>query len=154
MFPGHAENVRIGQGVEQVPSVRLWSGPAWRCTALPVRLRYDRNLSGINLSIEIYQMRNITSRQLKAALAMLGWKVSDLAAASGVSEPTIWRLETSDGALTGRDTTIEKLIGALEGAGVIFLDENGEGPGVRLRKTSKQRSSKPAPPQKTRPRRS
>ena len=114
-------------------------------------------------------MHNITSRQLKAALAMLGWKVSDLAEASGLSEPTIWRLETSDGALTGRAATIERLIGALKGAGVIFIEENGEGPGVRLRKVHKQRkpavtavepagASKPAigsktAPPKARPRR-
>jgi transcriptional regulator with XRE-family HTH domain len=113
-------------------------------------------------------MRNITSRQLKAALAILGWKVSDLAGASGLSEPTIWRLETSDGSLTGRAGTIERLIGALEGAGVIFLDENGEGPGVRLRKVHKQRKpaaelasasktgagGKTATPKRTRPQRS
>ncbi len=115
-------------------------------------------------------MHNVTSRQLKAALALLGWKVSDLAEASGLSEPTIWRLETTDGVLAGRATTIEKLIGALEGAGVIFLEQNGEGPGVRLRKTSRQRkptaaaaepasASKQVPattakPKKMRPRRS
>jgi len=29
---------------------------------------------------------------------------------------------------------------ALEAAGVIFIDENGEGPGVRLRKRSKEKS--------------
>lgn len=41
----------------------------------------------------------------------------------------IWRLETSDGALTGRDTTIEKLIGALEGAGVDFPGRKRGGAG-------------------------
>jgi transcriptional regulator with XRE-family HTH domain len=76
----------------------------------------------------------ISSRQLKAALALLGWKVSELADASGVSEPTIWRLETAEGAIGGRPATTEKLIDALERAGIIFIEENGEGPGVRLRK--------------------
>ena len=85
---------------------------------------------------------DITSRQLKAALALLGWKVSDLAEASGVSEPTIWRLETAEGPVGGRPATTEKLINALENAGIIFLEENGEGPGVRLRK---RRKSAPAP---------
>lgn len=73
---------------------------------------------------------------------MLGWKVSELADASGVSEPTIWRLETADGSVGGRPETTEKLIGALERAGIIFIDGNGEGPGVRLRKGP--RTSRPA----------
>jgi transcriptional regulator with XRE-family HTH domain len=112
-------------------------------------------------------MRKITSRQLKAALAMLGWKVSDLAEASGVSEPTIWRLETAEGEVGGRPATTEKLVDALETAGIIFLDGNGEGPGVRLRKIpwsrkpasapaepSKPAARKTAPAKKMRPRRS
>jgi transcriptional regulator with XRE-family HTH domain len=79
----------------------------------------------------------ISSRQLKAALALLGWKVSELADASGVSEPTIWRLETAEGSVGGRPATTEKLIDALERAGIIFIEGNGEGPGVRLRKVLK-----------------
>lgn len=107
-------------------------------------------------------MGKITSRQLKAALALLGWKVSDLAQASGVSEPTIWRLETAEGEMGGRPATTEKLIDALQSAGIIFLEENGEGPGVRLRKNippgKSAGASKPVPatktssPRKTRPR--
>jgi transcriptional regulator with XRE-family HTH domain len=84
----------------------------------------------------------ISSRQLKAALALLGWKVSELAEASGVSEPTIWRLETAEGSVGGRPETAEKLIGALERAGIIFIEADGEGPGVRLRK--EPRASRPA----------
>src|SRR5215831_4162947 len=81
--------------------------------------------------------KTISSRQLKAALALLGWKVNELADASGVSEPTIWRLETAQGSVRGRPETTEKLIGALERAGIIFIEADGEGPGVRLRKESR-----------------
>jgi transcriptional regulator with XRE-family HTH domain len=81
----------------------------------------------------------ITARQLKAALALLGWKVSDLKKATGISAPTIWRLETAEGPLGGLPETVEKIQAALERAGVIFIEENGGGPGVRLRK-AKQRS--------------
>ena len=81
----------------------------------------------------------ISARQLKAALAMVGWKVADLAEASGVSEPTIWRLETTDGPLGGRPETTEKLIEALEGAGVVFVDEADGGPGVYLPKGKRRR---------------
>lgn len=76
----------------------------------------------------------ISVRQVKAARAMLAWSQSDLAAASGVSEPTIARLESVDGPIGGRADTVLKIVQALETAGVIFVPENGEGAGVRLRK--------------------
>lgn len=65
---------------------------------------------------------------------MLGWSQERLALESGVSVPTIKRLEPGDDPLRVRLDTIEKLQRALESAGVIFVAENGEGPGVRLRK--------------------
>jgi transcriptional regulator with XRE-family HTH domain len=65
---------------------------------------------------------------------LLGWSQADLAAKSGISEPTIARLESVEGNLGGRQGTAEKIRKALEGAGVEFIDENGGGPGVRLRK--------------------
>ena len=73
--------------------------------------------------------------QIKAARALLDWSQERLAAKSGVSIPTVKRLEAKVGSLAGRPDTAEKLVAALEGAGVIFVEENGEGPGVRLRKT-------------------
>ncbi len=77
----------------------------------------------------------ISVRQVKAARAMLGWSQDDLAEQSGVSKPTIARLETADSnGLGGYAATRDKIIRALERAGVIFVDENGDGPGVRLRK--------------------
>jgi hypothetical protein len=44
------------------------------------------------------------------------------------------RLEASDGALGGREDTAARIIVALQRGGVMFIDENGEGPGVRLQK--------------------
>jgi transcriptional regulator with XRE-family HTH domain len=76
----------------------------------------------------------ITIRQVKAARALLGWSQADLAKHSGVSEPTIARLESADGELGGRGDTVRKIHGALDASGVEFIDENGGGPGVRLRK--------------------
>ena len=77
----------------------------------------------------------VSIRQVKAARALVGWSQDQLARKSGVSLPTIKRLEAADGDLGGRSSTGEALKIALEVAGVIFVDENGEGPGVRLRKT-------------------
>ena len=76
----------------------------------------------------------ITTRQVKAARALLGWSQADLARRSGVSEPTIARLETVDGPLAGREATTRKIQIALEAGGVDFIEANGGGPGVRLRK--------------------
>ncbi|MHC2017621.1 helix-turn-helix domain-containing protein [Methylobacterium sp. CM6247] len=73
-------------------------------------------------------------RQVKAARALLGWSQGDLAERSGVSKPTVARLETGEGDLGGYADTRDKILSALEAAGVIFIEQNGEGPGVRLRK--------------------
>lgn len=75
----------------------------------------------------------VSIRQVKAARALLGWSQQELAEAAGVSEPTVKRLEAAAGHLGGRAVTIQKLLAALEHAGIEFIAENGGGPGVRLR---------------------
>jgi transcriptional regulator with XRE-family HTH domain len=84
----------------------------------------------------------VSIRQLKAARALLAWSQEQLATAADVSVPTIKRLEAQEGPLGGRSETGDKIRLALEGAGVEFIDENGGGPGVRLRKRSKEKSRK------------
>ena len=81
----------------------------------------------------------VTTRQIKAARALLAWSQADLADRSGISEPTVARLESADGKLGGREDTTQKLRAAIETAGVEFIDENGGGPGVRLRKPAKEK---------------
>jgi transcriptional regulator with XRE-family HTH domain len=81
----------------------------------------------------------VTTRQIKAARALLGWSQADLAEKSGVSEPTVARLESLDGELGGRELTVQKLRAAIEGAGAAFIESNGGGPGVRLRKQPKEK---------------
>jgi predicted transcriptional regulator len=78
--------------------------------------------------------------QIKAARALLDWSQERLAIAADISLPTIKRLEAVDGPLGGRDDTGAKIRRALETAGITFIDENGGGPGVRLRKRSLKRS--------------
>ena len=82
----------------------------------------------------------VTIRQVKAARALVGWSQSDLARHSGISEPTIARLESADGALGGRGETVKKILAALEANGIEFIEANGGGPGVRLRAASKPKS--------------
>jgi hypothetical protein len=64
-----------------------------------------------------------------------------LAERSGISEPTIARLESVDGDLGGREGTTEKIRAAIERAGVEFIDENGGGPCVRLRNRQRKEQS-------------
>lgn len=65
------------------------------------------------------------------ARAALGWNTQELAAKAGVGLNTVNRFEAGQDA---RVSSVEKMRRALEAAGVIFVPENGEGPGVRLRK--------------------
>jgi predicted transcriptional regulator len=81
----------------------------------------------------------VTIRQIKAARALLGWSQADLARGSDVSEPTIARLEAVEGEIGGRQGTARRIQAALERAGIEFIEENGGGPGVRLRKRQQKK---------------
>jgi transcriptional regulator with XRE-family HTH domain len=79
----------------------------------------------------------LTSAQIRAARALIRWSAEDLAKETTLSVTTIRRAElrNSETSLTSaNDRTIRQ---ALESAGVEFIDENGGGPGVRLRKPHK-----------------
>jgi transcriptional regulator with XRE-family HTH domain len=78
----------------------------------------------------------VSIRQIKAARALLDWSQEELAAAAEISIPTIKRLEAGEGPLGGRSETGDKIRKALLLAGIEFIDENGGGAGVRLRKPS------------------
>ncbi|KQZ99769.1 hypothetical protein ASD64_14715 [Mesorhizobium sp. Root157] len=78
----------------------------------------------------------MTPEQCRAARALKDWTQSDLAKASGVSDLTIRNFERSKTTL--QPATLQVLRTALEAAGVLFIDSNGNGPGVRLRDRLKQ----------------
>jgi transcriptional regulator with XRE-family HTH domain len=69
----------------------------------------------------------------------LSWCQSDVAGHSGISKPTIARLESTDGELGGRGETVRKIRAALEASGIEFIEENGTGEGVRFRKPRRSR---------------
>jgi transcriptional regulator with XRE-family HTH domain len=77
--------------------------------------------------------------QCRMARAALGLGVRELASAAKVSSDTVARFERGDEL---KERTIEALQRALEAAGVEFIDENGGGPGVRLRRPEKEKSRK------------
>jgi transcriptional regulator with XRE-family HTH domain len=74
--------------------------------------------------------------QLRMARAAVGWGVRELAREAGVTANTVTRIENGADA---KQSTMDRLQRALEAAGVEFIDENGSGPGVRLRKRQKQK---------------
>jgi transcriptional regulator with XRE-family HTH domain len=82
----------------------------------------------------------VTSQQVKAARALLSWTGAQLADAARIGKATIWRLESVDGPLGGEPETVAKIVGALEAAGVEFLD--GSRPGVRMRPAKPSRRPK------------
>ena len=67
-----------------------------------------------------------TSRQMKAARALLSWNQGDLADASGVSLPTIKRLELSFGTVGGHSRTMLAIYAAFEKAGIEFESDEDE----------------------------
>jgi transcriptional regulator with XRE-family HTH domain len=81
---------------------------------------------------------DVTTEQLRAARGLLGWSQSDLAKRAGLSVPTIKRLEVDFG-IRVSDQAREKIRLALEAAGVVFLEENGGGVGVRFGKPHRRK---------------
>jgi transcriptional regulator with XRE-family HTH domain len=81
----------------------------------------------------------MTAGQLRAARALLGMDQKSLADLSGVSMPTIQRMEASDGVVRGTVETLTKVIEALNRAGVDLIGDDarseGGGRGVRFRQS-------------------
>ena len=80
----------------------------------------------------------ITAAQLRAARALLGIDQRKLAKLSGLSLPTIQRMEASDGVIRGNVDSLMKLVAALDSGGVELIADNatspGGGRGVRLKR--------------------
>ena len=75
----------------------------------------------------------MTPAQSRAARALLDWGQEQLASAAEVSSVTVRNFENEKAA--PQRATLSAMRRALETAGVIFVEENGEGPGVRLAKS-------------------
>ena len=79
----------------------------------------------------------ITAAQMRAARALLGIDQRQLAELSGVSLPTIQRMEASEGNVRGVIDTLTKVVEALDRAGIELIGENAVsregGRGVRLK---------------------
>ena len=80
----------------------------------------------------------ITAAQLRAARALLGIDQRKLAELSGLSLPTIQRMEASDGVIRGNVDSLMKLVAALDAGGIDLISDHAAsssgGRGVRLKR--------------------
>jgi transcriptional regulator with XRE-family HTH domain len=84
---------------------------------------------------------SVTAEQLRAARALLGWSQTELAKQAGMSLPTVKRVESERGPKVSEEARFA-LQRALGLSGIEFIDENGGGPGVRLRKRQRLKTPK------------
>ena len=82
----------------------------------------------------------ITAEQCRAARGLLDWSQQELADRAGVGIVTVRHIEA--GRNEPRRSTLDVLRRALEDAGVEFIDRNGGGVGVRLRKPAAQKKGR------------
>ena len=100
-------------------------------------------MSNIKRSVERqHKSERLTGAQIRSARSLVRWRAEDLARASAVGIATIRRAELIDGETSMTSPNDLAVRSALEAAGVEFIDENGGGPGVRLRKRTSGKSRK------------
>jgi hypothetical protein len=90
---------------------------------------------GLIVNMKIHPL---TGGQIRAARALLKWSAADLARHCTLGVNTIRRAEVGEvtSLTAANDTAIRR---TFEAAGVEFIDENGGGPGVRLRKRHRKK---------------
>ena len=75
---------------------------------------------------------------MRAARGLLGIDQRELAQRSGLSLPTIQRMEASEGVIRGNVDSLMKLVGALEALGIELISADAAshsgGRGVRLKR--------------------
>ena len=81
----------------------------------------------------------LSSAQIRAARALLRWSAADLARESALGANTVRRAEVAEEGTSLTAANELAIRRTLEAAGVEFIDENGGGPGVRLRKSTKEK---------------
>lgn len=77
----------------------------------------------------------ITGSQIRAGRALVRITAQELSQRAKVGAATVRRAETEDGTPNTTAANLLAIRTALESAGVEFIDENGGGAGVRLRKS-------------------
>jgi transcriptional regulator with XRE-family HTH domain len=89
-------------------------------------------------TIHAHPLRMVTAAQCRAARGLLDWNQQDLADKARIGVVTVRQLES--GIHEPRRATLDVVRRCFEAAGIEFIDENGGGPGVRLKKPHKKRT--------------
>jgi transcriptional regulator with XRE-family HTH domain len=89
------------------------------------------------------EIPRLSGMQIRAARALLRWSAADLARASALGVNTIRRAEIADEGTALTAANEFAIHRAFEAAGVVFIGENGGGPGVRLRERLKGKLRRP-----------
>jgi ribosome-binding protein aMBF1 (putative translation factor) len=87
------------------------------------------------------KLKPLSSPQIRAARGLLRWSAEDLAREAALGLATIRRAEGAEletSMTVANDLAVRR---ALESAGVEFIDENGGGPGVRLKKRQQKKKA-------------
>lgn len=80
----------------------------------------------------------ITGAQIRMARAYLRWSAQELARQAGVGISTVQRMEAQDDVPSASTRNLSAVQRALEAAGIVFVDANGLGPGVRLKNAKRE----------------
>jgi hypothetical protein len=84
------------------------------------------------INMKSFDPKSLTGAQLRAARALVGISAGDLAAITKLGIATIRRAEAKSGRVSITLANAERIVRALEDAGVEFIPQNGGGAGVRL----------------------
>ena len=77
-------------------------------------------------------MSTLTVEQMRMARAALGWSFETMAEKCGVSSRTLRRIESEGGLQNATNANLRLIRETLQAAGIEFIGDAGEGPGVRL----------------------
>lgn len=80
----------------------------------------------------IIQVREITSDQIRAARASLGWSVREISVATRIGVATLKRYEASEGVPKSRKGHLQRLRAHFESAGIEFIGTPDDRPGIRI----------------------
>lgn len=117
----NAKQVRDLIGLAQVTVGELWLRRALRSEGQALHPLRTSSTESLNFSADVC----VSGPQTRAARALLGWTILDLAKAAEVSVNTVKRLEAATSQETQRPTCNLRIRATLERAGVFFLDNSG-----------------------------
>ena len=83
-------------------------------------------------------MSTLTVEQIRMARAALGWSLEIMAEKCGVSSRTLRRIESEGGLQKATNANLRLIRETLQDAGIEFIGDAGDGPGVRLWAESNQ----------------